>query len=213
MDIVLQVIIGAVLGIGLPIFLIVKLLSRLGQKLKELPREENAPREYYSIIEDAGFADEISYEEYVQTKNVDCVLFDHKKTITVDSKDDAVEELLEEIPGKIPGFTFSYEKKEGSEYLPGYRRDEYTWIYVYTGDICGEPVHVETEFPHFVPDVLNPILSRKYGKQLLFAFPGSDQFTFILVDNEHAEKLKENKYFGDYKLIGKFYGYTESDKK
>lgn len=174
----------------------------------EPPSEEKDPKGWYSIIEDAGYADEISYEEYCREKSLDLTLFNHKKTFTLDSKDDAVEELLAQLSQQYPQFTHSYQTKSGSSYLPGDRRNE-VWYYTYKGTICSEEVDIETDFAHFVPDILNPILARKMGFQLLFAFPGSDSYSFILVPNDRVEKVKANLYYWDYPRLEYWYGYRK----
>ncbi len=175
----------------------------------KVPSEDEDPKGWYSIIEDAGYAGEISYEEYAKEKSIDVVLSRHGKAFVLDSKDDAVEELLAELAEHYPQFTHSYQTAPGSSYLPGERRNE-TWYYNYKGTICGEDVNAETDFPHFVPDVLNPILATKMGFQLLFAFPGSDSYGFILVFTDRVEKVKSNPYYWEYPLLEHWYGYKRA---
>ncbi len=210
----LVALIGLVIVLSVPIFLLVKFIKlvlksqkqiKQKEQYKEIPSEESLPNGYYSIIEDAGWSQEISKEEYLKTKDIAQVLLDHKKSFIIDK--DGLEELLVELQECIPGFTHSY-KFGTSGQMPGFRKDD-RYFYQYKGEICGEPVDVEVKSPDFIIDVLNPILSKKCKKQLLFAFPGSDSIELLLINDDCVEKVKSNPYYWDYDAMEKYYGYAD----
>ncbi len=176
-------------------------------------RENDIPGTY-TIIADAGYANEIVYTAYekLARKEYPQVAVEQllqEKNMLITMQDKGLEHVCAWLEQVIPGFSFSYEKaKDGL--LPLVEMDGGKRVAQYKGVICGVSVDAKMDSEYFVPDVLNPILSKKFGKQLLFAFPGSDQCYFLLVSNDRIATLKANRFFtqgATYSDIEKWYGY------
>lgn len=186
----------------------------------EKKKEEDIPG-YYTIIKDAGLEQEIPYEAYIayiekgeSPKDAAEILLDeHKKFVHIDGKW-GPDELLLHLKELLPGLSYSFEGE------PSYAGSPYKSLpvenvngvikYAYKGDICDILVDERIDVSHFVADVLNPVISEKFGVQLLFALPGSDDFSFFLAQNDRVDRLKSNRYFtegGTYEDVEKWYDY------
>lgn len=219
---VIVLIIGIALVVVLEIRKSIKKKHQAKQSVHdaEKKREEDIPG-YYTIIKDAGLEQEIPYETYAAyiqkgetPKDAAEILLDeHKKFIGIDGKW-GPDELLLHLKDILPALSYSFEGE------PSYTGAPHKSLpienvngaikYVYKGEICGVPIDETIDVSHFVADVLNPIISEKLGVQLLFALPGSDDFSFFLAQNDRVDRLKSNRYFtdgGTYEDVEKWYDY------
>ncbi len=168
----------------------------------------------YQYIKDIGCDKGMSLEEY-STREGDLYEYLQEQNILISTeRKEGIEELLLLIQECLPNFEYSFENENHIQGtvgdLPGVNIDN-EWHSLYKGHICGEHVDSTCTFPEFIPDVVNPILSKKFGKQFLFSFPGSNDYTFVLVDDTHVDQVKTSRFFegGTYEDMEKWYAYKK----
>lgn len=195
--------------------LAVKRITAQQAKIQALS-EEKQILYYYRVIQDLGYDTDISIAEYkTATKEkgmldaVEWVLDAHKKVLDWEKLFDIGDAFLS-ISTIIPGFASDI--KTNSAHI--------------TGVVCGEEIDIhlslsnipfteakEDEFAmpiEVIYDVLNPIISKKLGKQFICLEPGDESTHCVVVDNERLEMVRANPYFAEEEYWKHFEGYRKT---
>ncbi len=165
-------------------------------------------RRYYTVIQDMECVDDISYEEYkrevctyLQYDMIQYVLDEHNKTLVCDIKD-GVDEVLWRIKNHhLPDCDYSVQVTESKT------ESDHSWDHI-VGIICGESVNFWTQgHAGCIYDVINPIISKKFGTQFICLPYTGDETSYVFLKNDIAEKVRRNPYFAQEEKIKEDAGY------
>ncbi len=197
-------------------------------RIKALSPEEQLAY-YYRVIQDLGYDTKISLEDYATAVKEDEspdaikeVLSKNKKAFSWEKLTDMQDTFLT-IQELIPEFTFEYHHDVSGD-IPLFKEKDGSSSLRVKGVICGEQVDILlgsmrdrwndpsaiTCPVEFIYDVVNPIISKKFGKQFICLEPNDESVHLVLVDDVRVGTVRANPYFAEEEFWKHFYGYRKT---
>lgn len=184
---------------------------------------------FYRVIEDMGYADEISFNEYKEIASefesndsadmIEAALDKHKKELTWE-KFGELAEALESIKEIVAGFEYKV-NEDGYGGVSSIANENGSKDWRVQGMICGKAVDVRltnredtgsgcSSPVEFIYDVINPLISKIFQKQFICLEPHDGASHFAIIDNARAESVRQNPYFAEDEYMKHFYGYRKT---